>query len=247
MKLKFCILSLVFLSFFQASAQDPITIGGACGITEALGTYSYMGVVNGKNGYRLTITSAEAACNDFTTEVTCGTASQAVGYDVTWSGSRWEWYHATTPLHCQWFAPASQCIPGFRLSNPNSLSKKATTLFATSSEDTTLPPCNGWVAESGGCVPVITGCEALSIIQNTFSNDIKLYPNPTNGNVTINFGNNNESLSIRLMSIIGQVIWTKNFQNPSSLQFDIVQPTGFYLVEIRGENGEKALLKVLKE
>ncbi|NQY28251.1 MAG: T9SS type A sorting domain-containing protein [Flavobacteriaceae bacterium] len=247
MKLKFYVLLLISLSFLQVSAQDPITIGGACSTTEALGSYVYNGIVNGKNSYRLTITSGEAACNDFTTEATCGAATIAVDYDITWSGSRWEWTYVETSLYCQWFAPAGLCIPGFRLSNPNPKSKKAITLFATSSEDTTLPPCNGWVAESGGCVPVITGCEALSVIQNTFSNDIKLYPNPTNGSITINFGNKNESLTVRLISIIGQVIWTKNFQNSSSLQFEIVQPTGFYFVEITGENEEKALFKVLKE
>ena len=238
MTLKFFILSLVYVFFFQAFAQTPITITGTCSDSEVLGTYQYAGDFNGKasytKGYNVNI-----ACNDINTEIPCDIPKR---YTVRWDGSKWEWIIDLNYIDCEWFDPAGICIPEF--TSPTSPS---IILLATSSDDTTLPTCNGWVAEPSGCVPNITGCEILSTIQNTFSNDLVLYPNPTNGNVTINLGKTNGSLSISLINFIDQVIWTKEFHNSSLLQFKIDQPSGIYFVEITGGKGEKAHLKVLKE
>lgn len=239
MKFKFFILSLVFISFFQALAQTPITITGTCSDSEVLGTYQYEGQFNGKASYRKGIQGVNIACNDITTQTPCDVPKR---YIVRWDGSRWEWFIDVNYLDCEWFAPGGICIPAF--TSPTSPS---IILLATSSDDTTLPTCNGWVAEPSGCIPNITGCETLSTIQNTFSNDLVLYPNPTNGNVTINLGNTNGSLSISLINSIGEVIWTKDFHNSSLLQFKIDQPSGLYFVEIIGEKGENAHLKILKE
>ena len=116
-------------------------------------------------------------------------------------------------------------------------------MLATSTDD---KPFTGWAAESDGCIPNITENETLSSIQNTLPNDLTMYPNPTDGNITIDLRKTNSAINVRLTNIIGQVIWTKKFYNASLLEFKIEQPSGPYFIEITNEKGEKAHLKVLK-
>jgi len=220
-----------------------ITITGTCSDPDVLGVYEYDGVYNGKASFRkgLNIT----ACSDMHTQAICENPNALIKYSIRWDGSKWEWLAEINPLNlnCQWFAPASQCIPSFKSS-----AILSSTLLATSTDDTgSLPPCSNWIAEATGCVPIITGCEALGITQNISSNTVALYPNPTNGDVTIDLGHINKSVTVSLISVTGQLIWKKNMQNTSSLEFNITQSAGFYFVQIVKENGEKNLLKVLKK
>lgn len=235
MKLKFYILALVLISFFQVHAQqNPITITGSCSDSEVLGTYEYIGEVNGKASYRK---GGGQECRDFTTPTTCENAPKR--YNVAWDGSKWEWFSDINYIDCSWFPDAKECVPSFGDSE-NTPSK---VVLATSTDD---KPFTGWAAESDGCIPNITENETLSSIQNTFPNDLTMHPNPTDGNITIDLRKTNSAINVRLTNIIGQVIWTKKFYNASLLEFKIEQPSGPYFIEITNEKGEKAHLKVLK-
>ena len=232
MKSKFYFLALLFLSIYQVSAQDPITVSGTCSDSEALGVYNYDGDINGKPSYRKGVL---LDCTEYD-EATCEAPPKT--YLIKWNGSAWEW--SSDFADCVWLVQL--CVP-------KSVSgEDPSTILANNTGDTTVPTCTGWVATAEGCVPdITTGCESLSVIQNTFSSNIALYPNPTNGNISIDLGNINSSISVRLTNLIGKVIWTKDFNNTSSIQFEINQPTGIYLIELTGENGEKAYLKMVKE
>jgi len=85
------------------------------------------------------------------------------------------------------------------------------------------------------------------IIQNSFKDQFVVYPNPTEGNLEVKFQSPHSNLTARLLNSTAQVIESKSFQNANSVQFDINQPNGIYLMEISDENGNMAIIKVVKE
>lgn len=62
------------------------------------------------------------------------------------------------------------------------------------------------------------------------TNDFNIYPNPSNGNFNINFGNSNESYSVEIYSLIGQKVFEK--ENVNSLVSVSNLKTGIYLIKV---------------
>jgi hypothetical protein len=67
------------------------------------------------------------------------------------------------------------------------------------------------------------------------SNGIKLYPNPSNGVVKINFPNENEKYTVQLLSILGQKVFEENFNNSTSAILNGLEK-GIYFVKITTSN-----------
>ena len=76
---------------------------------------------------------------------------------------------------------------------------------------------------------------------------IQVYPNPTTGDFAIKFETMQKDLSVRIMSISGQIIEAKTFQNTDFIQFKLEQPNGFYLVELHNEKGKKVVFRLIKK
>ncbi|MDC3252932.1 S8 family serine peptidase [Crocinitomicaceae bacterium] len=64
----------------------------------------------------------------------------------------------------------------------------------------------------------------------------KLYPNPTSGALTIDFGKVQSGVNVTVHSLIGQVVEVLNFENQSKVQFELKGAPAVYLVEVRSEN-----------
>lgn len=62
----------------------------------------------------------------------------------------------------------------------------------------------------------------------------EIYPNPSNGNVKINFENSNEKYSVQVFSILGQKVFEKEYSNSSSAAVDNLQK-GVYLIKITND------------
>jgi outer membrane protein assembly factor BamB len=75
--------------------------------------------------------------------------------------------------------------------------------------------------------------------------EIKLYPNPTNGPITIISENTISNAMITVYNIMGQVIYSKVSTTGNSSELSIDGLPGVYLVEILDEQ-KKTLLKVIK-
>jgi endonuclease I/chitodextrinase len=73
-------------------------------------------------------------------------------------------------------------------------------------------------------------------------NSFEIYPNPSNGNVKINFENSNEKYSVQVFSILGQKVFEKEYINSSSAAVNNLQK-GIYLVKIT--NDTKSVTKKL--
>ena len=99
-----------------------------------------------------------------------------------------------------------------------------------------------------GCIDT-SNCQTViisGIIENTFGNDLKIYPNPTNGMLNIDFIEVLQDIEINVYNPAGQKIDNLNFKNKSYIGFDIDAPAGMYLMEIKSSE-KRALVKVVKE
>ncbi|GAB1453310.1 hypothetical protein MASR2M47_33660 [Draconibacterium sp.] len=87
----------------------------------------------------------------------------------------------------------------------------------------------------------------VGITQNTFTENIQVYPNPTTGNFAIKFETMQKDLSVRILSISGQIIKTMTFQNTDFVQLKLNQLAGMYLVEMINEEGNKSIIQIIKK
>ncbi|MFG6686723.1 T9SS type A sorting domain-containing protein [Mariniflexile sp. HNIBRBA6329] len=74
----------------------------------------------------------------------------------------------------------------------------------------------------------------LSIEKNVTLKQVKVYPNPTNGEFTIDLPNAQNLLSVELYNINGGLISSQNYMNPTQkLKLNISEvPTGIYFLKI---------------
>ena len=88
------------------------------------------------------------------------------------------------------------------------------------------------------------GSHSLATLSNVDfdSKEFNIYPNPSNGNIKINFENSNEKYFVQVFSILGQKVFEKEYTNSSSAAVNNLQK-GIYLVKIT--NDTKSVTKKL--
>ncbi len=87
----------------------------------------------------------------------------------------------------------------------------------------------------------------IGVAENAFESQLKVYPNPTSRKVTIDLGSAYSGVSISVVNLIGQTILTKKYENTQFLDVEINGATGVYFVKVNTKNGNKAVIKILKE
>jgi hypothetical protein len=101
---------------------------------------------------------------------------------------------------------------------------------------------------ASGCDSTITVALTVNDIVNgvneTLSN-VNVYPNPTNGNVTVDLGGLTD-VSIKVTNLIGEVIYEDHKISNSTYNLYIEEAAGLYFVEISNENN-KEVIKLLVE
>jgi uncharacterized protein (TIGR02145 family) len=90
-----------------------------------------------------------------------------------------------------------------------------------------------------------TSSSGLGIIDNSFKNDIVLYPNPTNGIFRINLGNNFSYLIVHISDLNGRIVQSNEYNNSQFLNLSIEEPAGIYFLTIESE-GQRAVLRLVK-
>ena len=104
------------------------------------------------------------------------------------------------------------------------------------------------IVSHNGCVDTST-CYTIStigIIENDFGNKFLFYPNPSNGNFTIDLGNTYVSITIKLTDLNGKLIETNSYKNTQLMHLKIEEPVGIYLLNIETVS-KKAIIKLIKE
>jgi len=96
------------------------------------------------------------------------------------------------------------------------------------------------------------GFHQTDIILANLSEDItesvsKVFPNPTQNHITIEYGDKDRELSITITDLLGRKYLEKKVLSESSVEIDMTDfPNGNYLLEIMTEQGEKSIYKIIK-
>jgi hypothetical protein len=85
----------------------------------------------------------------------------------------------------------------------------------------------------------------VQILENTFGTSVKLFPNPTNNEVTIELGKHYNEVSVIIRNALGQEVMKESFNNTNAFKLNIPGESGLYILELHA-TGHKALLRVLK-
>ena len=85
----------------------------------------------------------------------------------------------------------------------------------------------------------------VQILENTFGTSVKLFPNPTNDEVTIDLGKQYNEVSVIIRNALGQEVMKESFNNTNAFKLNIPGETGLYILELHA-TGHRALLRVLK-
>lgn len=104
------------------------------------------------------------------------------------------------------------------------------------------PNCGGGTATSS-CQTITISTAGLD--ENDIFNGVSMYPNPTNGSVTVDLGKLN-SASLKVTGMNGQVVYQKENIENALHQFNLNEATGVYFVEINAD-GENKVLKLIIE
>jgi len=100
---------------------------------------------------------------------------------------------------------------------------------------------NGYSATSI-CYTVI----GVGVVENSFNNEILLYPNPTNGNFSIDIGETFNTVKITITDMSGKLIQSKNYNESQLINLELEFPAGVYLVKIESRD-KKSVIRLIKE
>ena len=94
-----------------------------------------------------------------------------------------------------------------------------------------------------------SACEAVNnvtVLENSFINVPKLFPNPTSGELTIKFDELHQRILIDVFDINGKLISTKEYSSSNIITFEIKNTPGIYIIQVSNLNGNSAKLRVIK-
>ena len=93
------------------------------------------------------------------------------------------------------------------------------------------------------------GSHSLATLSNIDfdANEFNIYPNPSNGNIKINFESSNDKHTVEVFSVSGQKVFEKEYNNTPNASVSNLQK-GFYLVTVTKEgkiNNQKTNCKLI--
>lgn len=87
---------------------------------------------------------------------------------------------------------------------------------------------------------------ANEIVENSFSKSLSIYPNPTDGNFSIDLGTIYQKIQIEISDISGKMIDSKSSSQSQIINISLDNPAGIYLISIQADD-QKATLRLVKE
>ena len=88
-------------------------------------------------------------------------------------------------------------------------------------------------------------CLILGQEENPFSN-ISVYPNPSNGNFTIDFGKEHTTVTVQIFNMLGQQIASTSYAAAKTIAEEITTAAGRYFVKVSTPNDGSSTLKLIK-
>ncbi|MFT4602423.1 MAG: hypothetical protein ACI857_002609 [Arenicella sp.] len=114
--------------------------------------------------------------------------------------------------------------------------------IATSIGDYAVEITNGTCIDTAACINVAI----IGIRENRITDQIKLFPNPTNGNFTLNLNGQVQFISITMTDLISKQIWSYSYSGAEFLNLSIDEPAGLYLLVIESAK-EKTVIRIVKK
>ena len=87
----------------------------------------------------------------------------------------------------------------------------------------------------------------VGIIENSFGNALTVFPNPSTGMITIDFGSSTETVEATITTLSGQVVSSKSVSNTSRFSMEIAAAKGLYILRLSTLSGKTAVMKLVKE
>lgn len=85
-----------------------------------------------------------------------------------------------------------------------------------------------------------------SVIKNEIEDAFQIFPNPTTGQIILTF-EAEQTLSVKLKSIDSRTLQTINLINQTSVELQINEKPGVYLLEIVNDQNQGSIIRVVKE
>jgi hypothetical protein len=125
------------------------------------------------------------------------------------------------------------------------------TVIAGQTGSSYTPNANGNYAvelTQNGCVDT-SNCVNIAnvgIVENTYGNLLKAYPNPTIGNFTIDLGAVYKNTLVLITNLSGIMIDSKTISQSQILNLSIEEPSGIYIISIQSDD-KNAIIRLIKE
>ncbi|NNC94403.1 MAG: T9SS type A sorting domain-containing protein [Chitinophagales bacterium] len=105
---------------------------------------------------------------------------------------------------------------------------------ATVNGDYAVILSNGTCNDTSECITVTS----IGIEENTFA-DPKIYPNPTDGNITIDAKVFNTDVHVKITNVLGESVFSEYFSSENNIRLQFEGNPGFYFVQISNEMGKE--------
>lgn len=86
----------------------------------------------------------------------------------------------------------------------------------------------------------------LGLVRQTFGAGFSIFPNPTEGALTIDLGRHYETGVVYILDLSGSLVQHITFEGKQHLQLDIDQPPGTYFMRIEAQD-KTALIRIIKQ
>ena len=87
----------------------------------------------------------------------------------------------------------------------------------------------------------------MGVEKLTLNNSIPLYPNPTNGNFTLDLGKEYSDVSIKIYNTLGQVISSESYSSAKIIEQQITASAGIYFLKVSTAKEGSKTLKIIKQ
>lgn len=95
-------------------------------------------------------------------------------------------------------------------------------------------------------VIAFVGSSGVGILENNFRNNLLLYPNPTDGDFSVDLGEQYQMVTITVNNIEGKIVQSEVYSNSQILGLKLEVSSGIYLVNIEAGD-KKAVIRLVKE
>ena len=103
---------------------------------------------------------------------------------------------------------------------------------------------NGTCTDTSAIHEVIINT-VTGLIENTFDGDIRLYPNPTEGDVSIDMGKVYEDVAVTITGVDGMIVHKDRLKQAKISSLNMPEPAGVYMVTVTSRK-DRAVFRIVK-